>query len=394
MRLRVSDEGKCVEDEVSTPLAFRVRDVWIVNNTIDGNARGGIVIDRPADCLMEASPCRIAEDSSGAVIDYSGQTKTPAVRVTGIHILNNLLVGNNSKGSQPCMQMLIGGYEQWWTGREDAIFVVAPKDDASTADIEYPNMQQWVWKGCNETFEIEQNFYVTPNQANNKVVVFGGVQAVLSKLDKMGIETWWVGEKASDTIWITEWANSGYTSLTAPWDWLSDTYDFQADWGVVELLWDLLEPEWNPTSYRLAAGSSTASSTTIAGGAETATGIFDHGVYAKGLEQSPASIDLVDVGAGPDFFYDTGHHEIGAFEVAGIGAVDFPDHPWVTPTGLTNVLLRPDQPIPPNAGIFPDMSPQISTLLRGVLAQTDPKAVRETLWALRHQIIAAAGSQP
>ena len=388
-----SSDGVGCDVAETAELAFRVKDLWIVNNTIDGNAWGGIVIDRTADCMMEGTICR-SDGSTG--------TAGPAVRIQDVYILNNLLVGNNAEGGVPGLQLLVGGLETWWAGHEDEILPLAQAAH-TVGGVSDPNVDVWMRKGCNEDFVIEHNFYVNIS-STNKIAVFGGVQSTLSKLDSMNQETWWFGAVPAtsnpDEIFEDEWASSGYTTASSDWDWLTDVYDFQADWGTVESLWTNLSAEWNPASFRLAAASATSSVTSIANAAETVTLILDHGAYSTAVEArsngQPFNPDWfkIDVGEGPDFFYDEGHNEIGAFEVDdGEGAAAMltngPDHPrrrhsYSNPAVLAGLLVEEESSVPPiSSGIFPDMTPQIAATLRPMLRGRDVGTIREALWAMR-----------
>ena len=370
--------GECDRDG-DPSIAFRVRDLWIVNNTIDGNALGGIVMGRPWDCKMESSKCRNETDPvTGGVYDFTGQERTAAVRITGVHILNNLLVGNGSQvgGSTGCMQVVIGnGLEAWFAGMENDIW---NENYRSEYIAKHPDWQVYVVKGCRETFEIEHNFYVKPNISTGdaRVVWFAGLQGTLERLNNVGLEEWWWDYSSNDNdVWSNIWSSGGYVASHAPWNWLDATYDFQSDWGTVESMWTSLSREWSPESYRLVRTSP------LNNLADTSTGLLDHGALYP--PDGPSFLgSVVDVGEGPDFFYDEGHFEIGALEPIGRvgtggGGLDLDK--------LSDLLDQPDFGAAAIIGEFPDMTPQVASLLKRDHQELDQDVVRGALWAIRRQ---------
>lgn len=299
--------GDDTEYYAGTLHATRVRDVWIVNNTIDSNPGGGITITRPIDCVVDHERMAYLPVASGADCQDPDEWLPALVRVTGVHVLNNLVTDNNTwSNTSTCLQAVMGNGQTQWVGQAADPAGIRTHEDWHPEDDEKRIFE--------EDFEVDGNIWVQPDPANDpQVIRYSFDQPRWDELvSTHGHEGWWDGQQwlwGGETIsasgkdfkyFYERWLQVGYRGITSgSWDWLEDSglgYAFEEDWGPVELAWDTLPPEWNPEAFR----PSTASIAAI-GAAES--GIADHGVWSGRCSPPPAFDDgsgLVDVAFSTD----------------------------------------------------------------------------------------------
>ena len=308
---------------VDTVRPTRIRDVWVGNNTIDSNPGGGIVISRALDCLVDwdkqADLPRATADDCADTDEY----KAALLRVTGVHVLNNLVTNNNTWGSSnTCMQAIIGSAHVQWVGQ------VGQFADGRTYDPASDEVRSFA-----EEIEVDANIWWKPegDGRNSKAMRYSYLQPRWDELvNTFGQETFWedvagfdpdLGASSPDAnLWHEYWDNitngaPGYLQSVAPtWSWQDGGtlgYDFEPDWGVVEAAWDTLDSAWNPRSFRPTPGS-------LATVGVVASGIYDHGVWSEKCNLADKSApSLVDVAEAPDLLCTRGEPSpyIGALNI-------------------------------------------------------------------------------
>ena len=270
----------------------RVRDVWIANNVVAGHGKYGVSVYRT----------RFKTGSDGAV--YQSQ-------VLGLRLLNNLIVNNNlgNEGDKFPTQLYLGG-----------------PGDTSFEDVEL------------ETFEVNHNWYYPPMQSSEVTdeevtVAFNGDPVSLEAFHETSPERRFeriyfrlgpddfrlpdgsgpspVFDAASRVVIDKNLVNPELADRKGIWAWTLDHWDEGWEQGLQPGLWwadELSMPAgetarpwqwrtlpaavWAPGSVDLAGTSAPP-----VGWQTGSVGIPDRGWYLRTGE-------LVDVGEGPDIFYN------------------------------------------------------------------------------------------
>lgn len=304
--------------ESGTEAATRVRDIWIVHNTFDSNPAAAVNVNRVFDCNSDPGlhPWAAHVPGSAPCDEPTGEP----IRVTGVHVLNNVFSENNTQGNSPCQQANFGSSAVQWVGT-----YLIKNHVSEEADELRPFA---------EVFEVDHNLHFGPEGWDDpsedrswRVIRYTWAQqditefVVRSEKEAEWHEYAWhdfhVDVKGGEDAFAS-WKSTNYV-MDAFWDWnwLSTTYgyDFQADWGLVEPKWAALPGRWHPFRFHLDPGSIPATT------GRRRTGLLDHGVYSQRIGGPvPTSAFLVDVADGPDLFYETwGLPYIGALRPLELG---------------------------------------------------------------------------
>ena len=284
-----SDESEDTEEteETEVPLysrSPRLRDVWIVNNTIMGNPLAGIEVVRdaaPAGYQARVKDIRIMNN----VVCYNGYSKRGTTQI----------VLTCNEGDEPIK-------DHW------------PK-------FTLPELQSITiernWCVDTTAWDTDLNGAATPDRKTQRGYSLDGLilsAASMKNGESYQYQTSWDAQTGKlDLEWETTWTPPSSSTLSErlpdprlrgpgiDWDWFAIWTDLDAEWPTLPTAWNQLPGEWDSQAYEPDPFTSW-----LVDKALSTTGLLDLDAMEQGYGQ-------MDVGQGPDLFFRSGsNHEIGA----------------------------------------------------------------------------------